>query len=50
VRNWLPTIAAALLTQSPAAVAAGAEPAWIITLNRSNFIVGPALQQLRTRA
>jgi hypothetical protein len=38
-----------LLVQSPAAVAAGAEPAWTITLNRWNFIVGPALQQLRTR-
>jgi hypothetical protein len=50
VRNRLSTIAAALLlVQSPAAVAAGAEPAWTITLNHSNFIVGPALQQLRTR-
>lgn len=50
MRNWLPAIAAAwLLVQSLAALAAATEPAWTITLNRSNFIIGPALQQLRTR-
>jgi hypothetical protein len=50
MRNWFPAIAAALLlTQPPTALAAGAEPAWTITLNRSNFIVGPALRQLHTR-
>jgi hypothetical protein len=50
MRKSLSMVAAAIvLTQLPPAFAAGFETAWTITLNPSNFILGPALQQLHTR-
>jgi hypothetical protein len=51
MRISLPIIAATalLLAPQPPAGAAGAEPAWTITLKPSDFILGPALRQLHTR-
>jgi hypothetical protein len=49
MRKVLPTLAAAImLAHSPLGMAAGSETAWTIVLNPSDFIVGPALKQLRT--
>ena len=50
MRKSLSIVAAAMvLAQLPPASAAGFDAAWTVTLNPSNFILGPALRQLHTR-